>query len=54
MATEPLPLVVAVPCTKCGEEAVVQVIVKYTVANGVQMEAKVSQQCGCEARSGTI
>jgi hypothetical protein len=50
MATEPLPQVVAVPCPKCGEEAIVQMILKYDGSGGgVRLEAKVSRQCGCEA-----
>jgi hypothetical protein len=47
MATVPLPQVVAVPCTKCGEEAIVQMLLVVEMEGGVRMEAKVIQQCGC-------
>ena len=50
MATDPLPTVVAVPCIKCGEEAIVQMILKYDGSGGgVRLESRVIQQCGCEA-----
>ena len=48
MATEPLPQVVVAPCPKCGEEAIVQMILTYDMTGGgVRMESRVVQQCGC-------
>jgi predicted RNA-binding Zn-ribbon protein involved in translation (DUF1610 family) len=52
MRTEPIPQVLAFPCSVCGEEAIVRMRVVVQEGSGVRLLADVVKQCGCRQARG--